>query len=166
MFAGFAKSSEVGAQTPRRRTVELLARTDGERTGYADTARTSRWKTSEIDPRGGVHQVPAAVSDFRGPRPGTRLAQGACRGCSDDGRTDTVVVFGAPGSGKTSLTPRAGSVLREQFADGCLYLNLRGADPQLMSPLEAMYPVLEMFGVRAEEIHGTRRGASNSTARY
>lgn len=67
------------------------------------------------------------------------------------------VVTGAAGVGKTTLAVHWAQLHRDRFADGQLYLNLRGFDPvgPPTSPAEAMPVLLQMLQVPAAQIPAT-----------
>lgn len=141
------------AQTPRRRTVELLATALSLSEQDAETLiRSLDGRPTDADAGRRVHHMPAAPEDFVGRDADLGWVRDFARETSHQGRTDILVLFGSPGAGKTALALRIGNLLGEHFADGCLYLDLRGADPQPMPPAEAIHAVLHMLGVRAEEI--------------
>ncbi|ADG76272.1 transcriptional regulator, SARP family [Cellulomonas flavigena DSM 20109] len=60
-----------------------------------------------------------------------------------------VTVVGVGGVGKTTLAVRAGHMLRDRFADGQLYVNLRGFDPRHppVDPTAALRQLLAGLGV-------------------
>ena len=63
-------------------------------------------------------------------------------------------IRGMAGVGKTALAVHWAHQIRDQFADGQVYLNLRGFDPSeaAMEPAHALRLVLEAFGVAAQQI--------------
>ncbi|MEV6240382.1 tetratricopeptide repeat protein [Lentzea sp. NPDC051838] len=64
-----------------------------------------------------------------------------------------VVVSGVAGVGKTTLAVEWAHRMRARFADGQLYVNLRGFDPLgPMSALEALHGFLDALGVPASSI--------------
>ncbi|MEV6205541.1 helix-turn-helix domain-containing protein [Kitasatospora sp. NPDC051914] len=56
------------------------------------------------------------------------------------------VVFGAPGSGKTSLAVRLAEQLAPELADGAYLLDMQGLDAQPLSPQEAVMRLLGAWG--------------------
>ncbi|WP_245572435.1 ATP-binding protein [Actinokineospora enzanensis] len=72
-----------------------------------------------------------------------RLADGA----SDTQHTAVVVgVHGAPGVGKTAFAVHAGHRLVERYPDGCLFVNLRGTDPDQLTADQALARLLVALG--------------------
>jgi DNA-binding SARP family transcriptional activator/tetratricopeptide (TPR) repeat protein len=65
-----------------------------------------------------------------------------------------IAISGTAGIGKTALAVRWAHQVRGQFADGQLYVNLRGFDPggQVMDPAAAVRGFLDALGVPAERI--------------
>lgn len=63
-------------------------------------------------------------------------------------------ILGIAGVGKTALAVHWAHQIRDRFADGQVYLNLRGHDPTepVMDPAEALLTVLEAFGVPTQQI--------------
>ncbi|GIG88735.1 AfsR/SARP family transcriptional regulator [Plantactinospora endophytica] len=70
------------------------------------------------------------------------------------GRSETVVITGPPGVGKSSLAIRAGHAVADQFPDGQLYVNLRGFDQTgpALSPGEAIRGFLDALAVPQQQI--------------
>ncbi|MGZ3147373.1 ATP-binding protein [Lentzea chajnantorensis] len=60
---------------------------------------------------------------------------------------DVVVVHGPPGVGKTALAVDAAHRFAGSFADGCLYLDLRGVDAEPLPADRAVTRLLTAFGV-------------------
>jgi len=63
-----------------------------------------------------------------------------------------VVVHGAPGMGKTVLAVQAGYQLEQRFADGCLFLDMQGMDPEPVSAHQAALRLIRSLGVPEEQI--------------
>jgi hypothetical protein len=63
-------------------------------------------------------------------------------------------VSGTAGVGKTALAVHWAHRVRDQFADGQLYVNLRGFDPSdsAVSPAKAVRGFLDAFGVPPQQI--------------
>ncbi|MBB5907614.1 ATP-binding protein [Actinoalloteichus hymeniacidonis] len=79
-----------------------------------------------------------------------RLAEATA---ADDHRGATVVVlFGAPGVGKTTLAVRAGHELAEHFPDARFFVNMRGMDVERLTPGQALGRLLLALGVEAARI--------------
>ncbi|WP_203790198.1 AfsR/SARP family transcriptional regulator [Paractinoplanes rishiriensis] len=70
------------------------------------------------------------------------------------------LITGTAGVGKTTLALRWAHLVAHRFADGQLYLNLRGFDPggSAMPPTEALHVLLGALGVPATQIAGTVAG--------
>jgi DNA-binding SARP family transcriptional activator/tetratricopeptide (TPR) repeat protein len=63
------------------------------------------------------------------------------------------VIAGVAGVGKTALAVHWASRVRDRFADGQLYVNLRGHAPSApMQPVEALAGLLPALGVRADKV--------------
>ncbi|WP_406471757.1 ATP-binding protein [Streptomyces hirsutus] len=65
-----------------------------------------------------------------------------------------VIITGKPGVGKTALAVHASYLASDSYADGDLYIDLRGADEQSASPEEAMGRLMRSLGISEEEIPG------------
>lgn len=93
-------------------------------------------------------QLPAEHAGFVGRGEGVRALTGAVA----DG-AKIVVITGTAGVGKTALAVHWAHRLRPRFADGQLYLNLRGhACGQPMRPIEALSRFLRALGVSPDRI--------------
>src|SRR6201996_4933148 len=75
----------------------------------------------------------------------------------DGGRPGVVVIEGMPGVGKTTLAVRAARLVRGQYPDGTIYLNLHSHDPgsPALDQAEALYRLLQMLAVPAAQIPET-----------
>jgi tetratricopeptide (TPR) repeat protein len=67
-------------------------------------------------------------------------------------------VAGKPGVGKSALAIHAAHLLEAEFSDGQLYINLRGADDQPLSPEEALEDLLRRFGISGDFMPRTLNG--------
>ena len=106
---------------------------------------------------GGVpRQLPPDVSAFTG-----RVLELAAL---DDGGPGIWAVVGTPGVGKTALAVHWAHRAEARYPDGCLYVDLRGYDPdQPVPPAEALASFLRALGVPGIEIPPTE---AERAARY
>jgi DNA-binding SARP family transcriptional activator/tetratricopeptide (TPR) repeat protein len=90
-------------------------------------------------------QLPSDPADFTGR--GEQLA-------TLDELAPIYVIFGAAGAGKTALAVHWGHSVRSRFADGQLFVNLRGFDPssEPLSPAVALHGFLTALDVPASRI--------------
>jgi DNA-binding SARP family transcriptional activator/tetratricopeptide (TPR) repeat protein/DNA-binding XRE family transcriptional regulator len=95
-------------------------------------------------------QAPAAPGNFTGRAEQLNTIQRLFRG--EPGRQVTCVVSGMAGVGKTSLALRAAELLRDDFPDGQLYVDLRGADDEPVSTLAVLSRLLRGLGTPARAI--------------
>ena len=89
-------------------------------------------------------QLPSDLPDFTG-----RDAQVAqlVRGLTADTTTTKVcVIAGQPGAGKSSLAVHAAHLIRDQYPDGQLYVNLRGVHASSLDPAEVLARFLRALG--------------------
>ncbi|MEU4155889.1 tetratricopeptide repeat protein [Actinoplanes sp. NPDC026670] len=111
-----------------------------------------KWETSTAPPPRAPTpwQAPAPPPDFTGRAEQLarleRLLRGARRRPADAPQV-TCVVSGMPGVGKTSLALRAAQAVRDDFPDGQLYIDLRGADRRPVGEAEALARLLRGLGV-------------------
>jgi transcriptional regulator with XRE-family HTH domain len=96
-------------------------------------------------------QLPADISVFLGRE--DELRELHSRMVQPNSAPLIIVVSGPAGVGKTALTVRLAHRLRDQFADGQIYVDLRGYDPDRpMSQEDALVSLLEALGVPPQEI--------------
>ena len=73
-----------------------------------------------------------------------------------EGEQATAIVIsaiaGKAGVGKTALAVRVAHRLRPRFADGQLYVNLRGAEAQALDPADVLAGFLRALGVEGAEV--------------
>jgi DNA-binding SARP family transcriptional activator/Tfp pilus assembly protein PilF len=110
--------------------------------------RTAAGQVPEV-PR----QLPAAVRHFVGRA--SELAALCALPDADDAAGGTMVIsaiHGTAGIGKTALAVRFANLVAERYADGQLYVNLRGFDPcdPPLAASEVIRGFLEAFGLPAE----------------
>jgi tetratricopeptide (TPR) repeat protein/transcriptional regulator with XRE-family HTH domain len=122
--------------------------------------RASRVLGNDLDadraqPRQGPHQLPAAVAGFTG-RAVQLEALSRVLADTRDGSPGTVVISaigGTAGVGKTALAVHWAHQVAGRFADGQLYVNLRGYDPdQPVAAADALAEFLRALGVPGQEI--------------
>jgi tetratricopeptide (TPR) repeat protein len=83
----------------------------------------------------------------------TRLSSMLFRRAADDGTVAVIVVTGTAGVGKTSLIIHWAHQMQERFADGQLYVNLRGYDAgEPVTAAEALHRFLRALGVPVSDI--------------
>ncbi|WP_218004690.1 AfsR/SARP family transcriptional regulator [Microtetraspora niveoalba] len=102
----------------------------------------------------GICLLPADIADFVGRESETRKVIAALRATA--GRTDRgsaapaiAVVSGPPGVGKSTLAVHVAHQLREEFADGQLFVRLGGASPSPRDPADLLAELLRALGVDA-----------------
>jgi tetratricopeptide (TPR) repeat protein len=100
------------------------------------------------------HELPADVSAFTGRA--VEMAE-LDRLLADSGRTPSPVVLsavaGTAGVGKTALAVHWGRTVTDAFPDGCLYIDLRGFDPdEPVRPGDALARFLRTLGVDGVDI--------------
>ncbi|WP_328474166.1 helix-turn-helix domain-containing protein [Actinoplanes sp. NBC_00393] len=136
------------SRAPQPRTLAALATALGlserEHEELAEPGRELRLQTARTRPR--LCEPPRAVTDFVGRDTELALVAGA------DQAGPVVLVHGQPGVGKTAFALRAAELLRDRFPGGCLYLNLRGVDPQPMGPGEAAAILLRALDVSSRRM--------------
>jgi DNA-binding SARP family transcriptional activator/predicted negative regulator of RcsB-dependent stress response len=93
-------------------------------------------------------QLPADIPDFTGR---AKQVSQICDLLGDENRNRSAVVIsavaGKPGVGKTTLAVHSAHLLADDFPDGQLYVNLRGAQAQPLEPLEVLERFLRALGV-------------------
>ncbi|MET8760063.1 NB-ARC domain-containing protein [Lentzea sp. NPDC004782] len=145
--------------TPQSRTVQLLIGgldlEGAEAAEFSALARAGRASAAEEKPE---VPGPAPVSPSLPPVLVELTGREAERAQLDRFAADTAtrlriaVVHGAPGSGKTALAVDAGHRLGARFADGCVFLDLRGMDSDPLTPARAAHRLLRSFGVDEHQI--------------
>ena len=101
-------------------------------------------------PRGPC-QLPPDVDDFTGRQAAIAHVQGLL---AREQATAIVIsaIAGKAGVGKTALAVRVAHRLRPRFADGQLYVNLRGAEAQALEPADVLAGFLRALGVEGAVI--------------
>jgi len=75
-----------------------------------------------------------------------------CRGTRPRGVPEVVVIAGMAGIGKTALAVRVAHCIRDRFAAGCLYADLRGYDPTPANPVAVASWFLGALGLNPRAI--------------
>jgi tetratricopeptide (TPR) repeat protein/transcriptional regulator with XRE-family HTH domain len=96
-------------------------------------------------------QLPPDIEDFTGRE--DALERLRVRVAGRPGESTAVVITGAVGKagvGKTALAVHAAHQLRPTFPDGQLYVNLRGAEAQVLAPAQVLGEFLRALGVEGQ----------------
>lgn len=146
--------------SPQFRTVQLLV--DGlglrgeEAAEFTALARTSRVAAGHERPETPFAtascSLPPVLIELTGREAERRLLEGFAARASSSSRLQIAVIHGAPGAGKTALAVDAGHRLGARFADGCVFLDLRGTDAEPLTPDRAAHRLLRSFGVDERQI--------------
>ncbi|EWM14705.1 regulatory protein AfsR [Kutzneria sp. 744] len=95
-------------------------------------------------------QLPSDLPDFTGrDQQVDRLVQ---RLTADTSSTKISVIAGQPGAGKSSLAIHVAYLVREQYPDGQLYVNLRGVHSSSLDPAEVLARFLRSLGVPPQAV--------------
>jgi NB-ARC domain len=92
-----------------------------------------------------LHLLPPDVADFTGRR--AEIAQLSQLLSTESQAGLIAALAGKPGVGKSALAVHVAHQLAEQFPDGQLYIDLRGADKQTLSAEQALTSLLNVYGV-------------------
>ncbi|MFI9005921.1 ATP-binding protein [Actinosynnema sp. NPDC053489] len=142
------------ATSPRRSTVLLLAEGLGlteEETGDL-LAKAERPAPPGDEQPEVPRELPPALPDLTGRRSELRLLADQAEEAASSPTPHVTVVHGPPGVGKTSLVVSAGHELGGRFADGCLFLDLRGTRADRLDPDQAVRRLLRACGVRPADV--------------
>ncbi|EME62753.1 ATP-binding protein [Amycolatopsis decaplanina] len=146
-------------RTPQRRTAELLVEglglTGKEAGDFADLARSGRRPVlarEEPVPVEAPHPVliaalPPSLTELTGRKAEQRLLDEVAESAASSSRLQVAVLHGLPGAGKTALAVDAGHRHAHRFAQGCLFLDLRGMDPEPLTPDRAVHRLLRGLGL-------------------
>ncbi|RSN16105.1 hypothetical protein DMB42_04895 [Nonomuraea sp. WAC 01424] len=100
------------------------------------------------------HQLPRHLAGFVGRS--CELDELARRLAPDDGSPPTplVIVSGPPGVGKSTLAAQVAHLVQDRFPDGQLFVNCRGATPELpaLTALDVLGRFLRGLGVAADAV--------------
>lgn len=152
-----AAALEAYEQVKQRLAEELGIDPGAELVAARQAVLEGRWESAAApgDRLPTPWQAPAPPPDFTGRAEQLsrleRLLRSARRR-RPDAPLVTCVVSGMPGVGKTSLALRAAQTVRDDFPDGQLYLDLRGADQRPLGEDEALARLLRGLGVPGRRI--------------
>lgn len=146
--------------SPQFRTVQLLLTglglRDEEAAEFTSLARASRVAAVRERPEAPFARtscsLPPVLVELTGRDGEKELLDGFAADAASSSRLQIAVVHGAPGSGKTALAVDAGHRLGPRFTDGCVFLDLRGTDPDPLTPDRAAHLILRSFGVDERQI--------------
>jgi DNA-binding SARP family transcriptional activator len=105
----------------------------------------------EAGARSGPCELPPDIDDFTG----RQAAVAQVEQLMEEERATAVVISaiaGKAGVGKTALAVHVAHRLRPRFADGQLYVNLRGAEAQPLDPADVLAGFLRALGVQGAVI--------------
>ncbi|WP_281395844.1 helix-turn-helix domain-containing protein [Nonomuraea endophytica] len=141
---------ERGRSTgPQHRTVVALARAlslgeeDSQR--LIDWAREGRLRDHWTRPTG-LAELPRSVDDFTGRAAELAWADDFMRAGDTPGAAGVALITGAAGLGKTTFAVRAAHVLRPNFTDGVLFVDLFGMSAQPLPAQDALTLLLRALG--------------------
>jgi tetratricopeptide (TPR) repeat protein len=108
-------------------------------------------------------QLPADLRDFSDRKKVMTQIKG--RIVRTKNSTQLVAISGPGGIGKTSLAIHAACLVRKQFTDGQLFIDLQGQSRSALNPWDAIATLLRALGVDGQAIpaaHGEREGLFRS----
>lgn len=141
------------AKNPQRRTIDALAVAlgldDDELTGLRDAAKPLRARPGHaVAPIG---MLPPDLDDLTGREDDLETLRALAEELGTGHRWSghTAVLSGPPGAGKTSLAVRTAHELAADFADGTLFVRLRGMSAEPNDPADVLHLILRSLGVDA-----------------
>jgi hypothetical protein len=125
--------------------------------GFAETIHVVAHQQTVREPAGesaDLFQLPPDLVDFTGRQEQSAQICDLLRGYLGEQPTAVVVsaIAGKGGVGKTALAVHVAHQLQSRFADGQLYVNLRGAEAQALDPAGVLVEFLRTLGVAPKEI--------------
>jgi hypothetical protein len=130
-----------------------------DRADWATFYRTIQDQLAELRSRAGdgPAQLPSVVPHFTGRADGLKAIDALV---SRRHRVPILVLHGIAGVGKTSLGVAWAQSRKDRFADGQLYVDLRGYDPQAapVEPFEVLYDMLVALGEDPAKVPRTLGG--------
>jgi transcriptional regulator with XRE-family HTH domain len=146
---------------PHRRTVDALINALGLEGAQAQAfraaarpAHAARPVQTPVTTKRPLSPLPAAPADFLG-REAELEQLLTWVGYSADLGHDPVIVSGAPGAGKTSFAVHAGHRLADMFADGQIFVSLRGLEQVPRDPHEVLGVLLGLLDVPGDHVPRT-----------
>jgi len=94
----------------------------------------------------GVCQLPRDIADFTGRAGELAALTAATTVTAEHTATPVVTICGPGGVGKTALAVHTAHLLRQQFPDGQLYLDLHGTQADPLQPADALQRLLGALG--------------------
>ncbi|MEU6911762.1 helix-turn-helix domain-containing protein [Streptomyces olindensis] len=159
------------SRRPHRGTITALAQgLELDEAAHARLLAAARAARPGVRPaesgRASSHTLPRGVRDFVG-RQGEltalrALAQEAAEGHGS--APPAAVLFGPPGSGKTTLAVRVAEELASSCPDGAFLVDMRGLDERPLPPEQAVARLLGSWGVADAEV--ARMSDAERLARY
>ncbi|MFB9238471.1 tetratricopeptide repeat protein [Plantactinospora siamensis] len=153
-----AAALDVYEEIKRRLAEELAIEPGAALVAARQAVLAGRWehhpRAREDRPRT-PWEAPAPPADFIGRAEQLRTLQSLFRSAlrnAGAARQVTCVLSGMPGVGKTSLALRAAESLRDDFPDGQLYIDLRGAERKPASVLTVLARLLRGLGMAGHAI--------------
>ncbi|MFD5095669.1 ATP-binding protein [Amycolatopsis thailandensis] len=146
-------------RSPQRRTAELLVEGLGltgkeadDFTGLARSGRRGAVVPDESAPAEAprpvvVAALPPHLTELTGRTAERRLLDEVAESAASSSHLQVAVLHGLPGAGKTALAVDAGHRHAHRFAHGCLFLDLRGMDPEPLTPDRAVHRLLRGLGL-------------------
>jgi DNA-binding SARP family transcriptional activator len=135
-----------------RRCQEMVLRADAP--GPATLASVPTFSESETQV---PHQLPRPLAEFVGRVRETMRIKERLAPWDDSPPGPLAVISGPPGVGKSALAAHVADMVRDRFPDGQLYVNCRGATPELpaLTALDVLGRFLRGLGVPAQSVPGT-----------
>lgn len=145
------------ARKPHRRTVELLVTgldLTGDEADEFTRLAGHGYRVGHAAPKSAptICAMPPVLTRLTGREVEQQALEGFAQDVESSPWLQLVVIHGPPGVGKTALAVAAGHRLAGRFGDGCLFLDLRGMDPEHLTPERAVHRLLRGFGVDERSI--------------
>lgn len=140
----------IEAERLARPHPETVRRISAALTAAGAPAAEAQGTSRSDEPISGLHQLPSAIADFTGRDAEVReLCALLERDPAATGTSRVLSVAGLGGVGKTALAVHVAQLVRDQFYEGQLYVELHGAGPAPRRPDEVLAQLLLALGVTA-----------------